>query len=997
MDIASTSQKRCDWNRFNVSGTRIGDTGVEVLARAFVTTYVENPVLVLSGQSGIDNDAAGSLAKALQDNPSWGCLDLRSTGIGKRGLHALSRALRGNKAWKLLSLLNTAIEDDEAIVLASALKQNKNWTWLHLGYFELPMERVRPLADALKTNPSWSKLDLCLSGIETRGMKALAAALCKNGQWETLNLSRTSIHDEGAIALASALGQNTCWKVFDFTRTPMGVWGAKELAAALKGNVSWRYLFVNIYNLGRNEISMIAQHLQQTKDWERFVVHFRQDDLDSSHKGTAPARLAQAIAQQQKPGAWKSLVLWFPNAGADVMNTLAQHLSESRNPSNNHNQNIPDLFITNETTENAVKMADYLGQCWLSMDIFFFDSDRGLSGEKENAIVKHKAAGDPNADRVATNAVVQASRDCKNFGRTLSLHHSNLTTKGAMRLAEALSLSDAWTHFSMSYSRIGDSGAIVLADALRSNCNASWQFFDSSNTSVGDRGARWLAQALYNNNTWEVLSIASTPITDDGVYVLSMALGRRDWHTVDLGNTEIGNEGIMALSRSLVFGKSKSWKHLRLANSAIQDSGAIKMSLVLLNSTNWRVLDVGSTAMSDSDIVSVATAIERHPSWRVLDLRSTKLLKNEVVGAVKNITEACPTWKTIEGNIHGQPRITAGENGSFWATGVQGCLLSRDTHLELLILNGLAKCDMSTGIDRSCFMSLGQNLLDIAESLAKVNTCRIAMAGGDGKRLQKLSSLRQRQVRQIFEFGLQLAALMFRIIGDQQKPSFDLFISFAGEDRYDYVKLLRNEMPPQWKIFLDDESMYGGMTGDPPSTMFEHVLTAKVVLSVASVHYVQKKWPMAELLCGLARNRAVGAHGRSPLIVDAMPGYRWTLNPELWKTDHDPGTWLDDLTVLLPTALPAMQKYCKKGHLLQHRKVIKGLVRESLSAAAMMGTHRQRHSRFGRLLAGKNAFVVCSVGLLFSLLLCLSSLMHNHVLWLGIVALYWLMVSLSVE
>ncbi|KAL7575652.1 hypothetical protein ACA910_011474 [Epithemia clementina (nom. ined.)] len=200
------------------------------------------------------------------------------------------------------------------------------------------------------------------------------------------------------------------------------------------------------------------------------------------------------------------------------------------------------------------------------------------------------------------------------------------------------------------------------------------------------------------------------------------------------------------------------------------------------------------------------------------------------------------------------------------------------------------------------------------------------MAELHGKhRPSKLSSSRQDMVQKIHCFGLQLAAAIFQLVlDDRRKPMYDVFISFAGQDRDDYVTLLRNEMPREWDIFLDHESMQAGLTSDPTRTMLEHLLTAKVVVSVASVHYVQKKWPMAEMLCGLARNMAAGPHGRSPLIVDAMPG-----GAKLRAMDHDPSLWLEDLTVLIPTPLPSMQKYNKGSDLLQHCRVITKLAVDS--------------------------------------------------------------------
>ncbi|KAL7560212.1 hypothetical protein ACA910_003293 [Epithemia clementina (nom. ined.)] len=936
MDIASSSSttKEREWGKyFNVSGTSIGDSGVEALAKAFMATNAKYPSLRLSPQTSIDDAAAISLAVSLQKNSSWSELNLSDSAIGKEGLQALSLALQDNTEWERLDFSRTEkIADEEAMVLASALQQNKVWKELIFSRLKIGIQGVRALADAMIMNPSWSKMDLQYSGIGTKGTIALSEALCSSNKWESLDLRETFIGDDGATALASALQQNTNWRVLDLCRTDIGIDGAKALATALHGNANWQYLIIQLDYLGEKGMKIIARHLQQTKQWKRYVLHF---PLLSNHDAAALSRLAQAIAQLQQPGFWVSLVLWFPGADEDVefllrfpdsnedlMNALAQSLSK-HHPLNT-NSNIPNLFVTNETAENAMKMAEYLGQCWQEMDIFFFDTK--CVYEKED------------------NAIVQVTRDF-NFGRTMSLQNTQLSYQGAIILANALSLCHSWIRFAISFSQVGDEGAAALAHALAKN---SWRCFDLSNTAIGNMGARKLGLALDGNGAWQVLSVASTAITDRGACSLSLALEGQEWHVLDYGFTQIGDRGFKSLSRALTDGESNIWRHLRLSNNSVSDVAATRLAQVLAGQSCWRIFDIGNLGITDDILQRMSSSLERNQCWEIVDFRHARLPISQATDNLDQITAANACWKVLQCSRQGQLVIALGpseealqlragtneainentmvvawnralphspgpvDTNSMAVVPLQPMPIeTRETCLELAVLHGLSKIKNLSTIENN-FEELGTQLLDVADSMGGINQLCIEMAGGAGRELRMHPPKRLNEIKTLLSFGVELAMAMLHLV-KEKAPKYDVFISFAGEDRktngQDYVGRLRDRiLLSGLSVFVDRTAMRAGQTSYPLATMFTHVLTARVVVSVASIHYVQKKWPMAELLCGLARNMAAGLLGHSPLIMDTMPSCQWILDGD-WTKNRHPGKWLNDLTVLLPTQLPSMQSY----------------------------------------------------------------------------------------
>ena len=158
-------------------------------------------------------------------------------------------------------------------------------------------------------------------------------------------------------------------------------------------------------------------------------------------------------------------------------------------------------------------------------------------------------------------------------------------------------------------------------------------------------------------------------------------------------------------------------------------------------------------------------------------------------------------------------------------------------------------------------------------------------------------------VELIWKLGMAVAAQMLDyvdLVPSDDDTRYDIFVSYAGQDT-DYVVGM---LQLNGNIFIDKRSMRAGQTSNPPSAMFWNVLTARLVLSVTSYHYVQKKWPLAELMCGLARNKRDQSTTHSPLFVDAIPGSSWLASVN--GRERCPRCWLDDVKKLVPVEWPAM-------------------------------------------------------------------------------------------
>ncbi len=147
------------------------------------------------------------------------------------------------------------------------------------------------------------------------------------------------------------------------------------------------------------------------------------------------------------------------------------------------------------------------------------------------------------------------------------------------------------------FGRIGYSGAIALAAALKSN--STLKILNVGLNQIGDDGLRALVDALKDNRTLTKLYIFGSngvmdiKISDAGAEVLAMMLEvNYTLEILDLGMNEIGYLGTKALANALK--KNRSLKELNLnANKIMGDAGAETLAVMLKTNHSLRVLNLG--------------------------------------------------------------------------------------------------------------------------------------------------------------------------------------------------------------------------------------------------------------------------------------------------------------------------------------------------------------------------------------------------------------------
>jgi hypothetical protein len=129
----------------------------------------------------------------------------------------------------------------------------------------------------------------------------------------------------------------------------------------------------------------------------------------------------------------------------------------------------------------------------------------------------------------------------------LKLGYNEIGDSGAVALADALKTNTSITKIDLKSNEIGDSGAVALADALKTNTSITK--IDLSSNTIGVSGAVALADALKTNTSVTTIDLGWNEIRDAGAVALADALKTNTTITaIELWNNKIVPEGKRALA-----------------------------------------------------------------------------------------------------------------------------------------------------------------------------------------------------------------------------------------------------------------------------------------------------------------------------------------------------------------------------------------------------------------------------------------------------------------
>ncbi|XP_072892429.1 NACHT, LRR and PYD domains-containing protein 12-like [Hemitrygon akajei] len=251
-DVASTMSAKPSLTELDLSGNKLGDSGVKLVSVALSNPDCKIQKLWLDNVRLTDSGAK-DLVSALSTNPLLTGLNLSGNKVGDSGVKLVSAALRNPECKiQILGLNNVGLTDSGAEDLASALSTNPSLTELGLSDNKLGDSGVKLVSAALRnTECKIQKLGLHGVGLTASGAKDLVSTLSAKPSLTELNLSHNKLGDSGVKLVSAALRKPECkiQKLWLF-RVGLTDSGVEDLASALSTKPSLTEL-----DLGHNSLT----------------------------------------------------------------------------------------------------------------------------------------------------------------------------------------------------------------------------------------------------------------------------------------------------------------------------------------------------------------------------------------------------------------------------------------------------------------------------------------------------------------------------------------------------------------------------------------------------------------------------------------------------------------------------------------------------------------------------------------------------------------------
>ena len=200
---------------------------------------------------------------------------------------------------------------------------------------------------------------------------------------------------------------------------------------------------------------------------------------------------------------------------------------------------------------------------------------------------------------------------------------------GALALARALRTNCSLTYLDLGDHAIGETGAAAIANGLKSNRNLTHLYLTKNK--IGDRGAEALAKALQSERTFTQLDpLQQSSIDDSGVAELHFGFVKAIHGScstqvtrLDLKWNNITCSGAIALAEALL--SNCTLERLSLSTNKIACSGAEALAKALQSNGNLTHLDLRGNKIGDSGATEFAETLNKHYTLIYLDLSSNPI------------------------------------------------------------------------------------------------------------------------------------------------------------------------------------------------------------------------------------------------------------------------------------------------------------------------------------------------------------------------------------
>ncbi|XP_072133413.1 uncharacterized protein [Mobula birostris] len=649
-DLNSTLSTNQSLTELSLNDNKLGDSGVKLVSEALKISECKIQKLSLRNV-GLTDSGVEDLLSALRTNPSLTELNLSGNKLGDSGVKLVSEALRNSECKiQKLCLYDVGLTDSGAKDLASTLSTNRSLTELNLNDNELGDSGVKLVSEALRNSKcEIQKLWLRDVGLTDSGAEDLASALRTNPSLTELNLGANKLGDSG-MKLVSAALRNTECKIQKLWLYDVGLTanGAKEIISTLSTNRSLKELSLNDNKLGDSGVKLVSDALRVSeckiqKLWLRDVgltdsgvedlvsalstnpklteLNLSYNKLGDSGVKLVSAALKNSDCKIQK--LWLMDVGLTDSAAGDFVSALSTKTSLMVLSLNNNKLRDSGVKLVSAALMKSRCKLQELGL----RDVGLTDSGAGdlASALRTNPSLTELNLNDNllGDSGVKLLSAALGNPECKL--QKLQLDNIGLTDSGAKDLASALSTNPSLTELNLSVNKLGDSGVKLVSEALR-NSKCEIQKLWLRDVGLTDSGAEDLASALRTNPSLTELNLGANKLGDSGMKLVSAALRNTECKIQKLWLMDVGLTDSAAGDFVSALSTKTSLMVLSLNNNKLQDSGVKLVSAALMKSRcKLQELGLGDVGLTDSGAGDLASALRTNPSLTELNLNDNLL------------------------------------------------------------------------------------------------------------------------------------------------------------------------------------------------------------------------------------------------------------------------------------------------------------------------------------------------------------------------------------
>lgn len=247
-------------------------------------------------------------------------------------------------------------------------------------------------------------------------------------------------------------------------------------------------------------------------------------------------------------------------------------------------------------------------------------------------IARLKLNDNENMVRTFTNAL----KNTKNL-TSIGFLQTKLGDNGAVILAEAFRKKTGLQEFSTFRDNIGHIGMTALANAFKTNSNLL--SFETDCNHMGPEGAIALASALRHNSTLQKLYIKKDSIGPVGISALSDALQvNKTLQVFKIYWSNVGDAGAVALANALK--RDCPLIELGLEHENVGPDGAIALADALTKNERLQVLNISQNRIGQKGTLAIVNALKINSTLTKLDTVSNMNELDKSPGG-----KSMPYWK----------------------------------------------------------------------------------------------------------------------------------------------------------------------------------------------------------------------------------------------------------------------------------------------------------------------------------------------------------------